>query len=72
MDEQNPELALVLDRLRELERKPPNRANRLLVSHLKCQTSQTLSRAVAQAAGNASSSGGPVLDAPSEILPPLA
>jgi hypothetical protein len=60
-----------LAELRALECKPPKRADRLIARHLKCEESQNLAHAVAEAARRSSSGTMPVLEAPSELLPPL-
>jgi hypothetical protein len=61
----------LLAELRRLERRPPNRADRLIARHLKCEESQSLAHAVAEAARRSSSGTMPALEAPSELLPPL-
>ena len=61
----------LLPELRRLESKPPKRADRLIARHLKCEESQSLAHAVAEAAKRSSSDTMPVLEAPSELLPPL-
>ena len=61
----------LLAELRRLESKPPKRADRLIARHLKCEESQSLAHAVAEAARRSSSGAMPVLEAPSELLPPL-
>ena len=66
------EPATVLEELRALERKPPNRANRLIARHLKCEESLKLSHAVVQAAENSSHGRTLLLQVPSDFLPPLA
>jgi hypothetical protein len=63
--------AHLLAELRRLESKPPKRADRLVARHLKCEESQSLAHAVAEAARRSSSGTMPVLEAPSELLPPL-
>jgi len=63
--------AHLLAELRRLECKPPKRADRLVARHLKCEESQSLAHAVAEAARRSSSGTMPVLEAPSELLPPL-
>jgi len=63
--------AHLLAELRQLECKPPKRADRLIARHLKCEESQCLAHAVAEAARRSSSGTMPVLEAPSELLPPL-
>ena len=42
----------LLAELRQLECKPPKRADRLVARHLKCEESQSLAHAVAEAAGD--------------------
>jgi hypothetical protein len=61
----------VLAELRRLECNPPKRADRLIARHLKCEESQRLAHTVAEAARRSSSGTMPVLEAPSELLPPL-
>lgn len=61
----------VLDELRALEHQPTKRSNRLIARHLKCQESLQLSKAIAEAARKSSSYDRQVLEAPSELLPPL-
>jgi hypothetical protein len=61
----------LLAELRRLECKPPKRADRLIARHLKCEESQSLAHAVAEAARRSSSGTMPALEAPSELLPPL-
>jgi hypothetical protein len=61
----------LLAELRRLECKPPKRADRLIARHLKCEESQSLAHAVAEAARRSSSGTMSVLEAPSELLPPL-
>jgi len=61
----------LLAELHRLESKPPKRADRLIARHLKCEESQSVAHAVAEAARRSSSGTMPVLDAPSELLPPL-
>jgi hypothetical protein len=61
----------LLAELHRLESKPPKRADRLIARHLKCEESQSMAHAVAEAARRSSSGTMPVLDAPSELLPPL-
>lgn len=61
----------LLAELHRLECKPPRRANRLIARHLKCEESQRLAHSVAEAARRSSSGTMPVLEAPSELLPPL-
>jgi hypothetical protein len=61
----------LLAELLRLESKPPKRADRLIARHLKCEESQSLAHAVAEAARRSSSGTMPVLEAPSELLPPL-
>jgi hypothetical protein len=61
----------LLAELRWLESKPPKRADRLIARHLKCEEAQSLAHAVAEAARRSSSGTMPVLEAPSELLPPL-
>jgi hypothetical protein len=63
--------AHLLEELRRLESRPPKRADRLVARHLKCEESQSLAHAVAEAARRSSSGTMPVLKAPSELLPPL-
>jgi hypothetical protein len=65
------DLTNLLAELRRLECKPPKRADRLVARHLKCEQSQSLAHAVAEAARRSSSGTMPVLEAPSELLPPL-
>jgi hypothetical protein len=60
-----------LTELRRLESKPPKRADRLVARYLKCEESQTLAHAVAEAARRSSSGTMPALEVPSELLPPL-
>lgn len=62
----------VLDELRALERQPTRRANRLIASHLKCHESLRLSQFVAEAARKSATQSNHLLEAPSEVLPPLA
>jgi hypothetical protein len=57
--------------LRGFESKPPKRADRLIARHLKCEESQSLAHAVAEAARRSSSGTMPVLEPPSELLTPL-
>ena len=61
----------ILAELRRLECKPPKRVDRLIARHLKCEESQSLAHAVAEAARRSSSDTMPALEAPSELLPPL-
>jgi len=61
----------LLAELRRLERRPPKRADQLIARHLKCEESQSLAHAVAEAARRSSSGTMPALEAPSELLPPL-
>jgi hypothetical protein len=61
----------LLAELRRLESKPPKRSDRLIARHLKCEESQSLAHAVAEAARRSSSGKMPALEAPSELLPPL-
>jgi hypothetical protein len=61
----------LLAELRRLECKPPKRADRPIARHLKCEKSQSLANAVAEAARRSSSGTKPVLESPSELLPPL-
>lgn len=61
----------VLAELHALECKPPKRTDRLIARHLICEGSQRLAHFVAEAARRSSSGTAPVLDAPSELLPPL-
>ena len=61
----------LLAELRRLESKPPKRADRLIARHLKCEESQSLAHAVAEATRGSSFGTMPVLEAPSELLPPL-
>ena len=61
----------LLAELRQLECKPPKRADRLIARHLKCEESQSLAHTVAEAARRSSSGTMPALEAPSELLPPL-
>ena len=61
----------LLAELRRLESKPPKRAARLIARHLKCEESQSLAHAVAEAARRSSSGTMPVLETPSELLPPM-
>jgi len=63
--------AQLVAELRRLESKPPKRADRLIARHLKCEESQSLAHAVAEAARKSSSGTMPILEAPSELLPPL-
>jgi hypothetical protein len=53
----------LLAELRRLECKPPKRADRLIARHLRCEQSQSLAHAVAEAARRSSSGAMPVLDA---------
>jgi hypothetical protein len=62
----------VLEELRALEHTPPKRANRLIARHLQCKKSLELSKAVAEAARRSSQNPAPALEAPGELLPPLA
>jgi hypothetical protein len=71
MEKAKPNRANVLAELRRLESKPPKRADRLIARHLKCEQSQSLAHAVAEAARRSSSDTMPILEAPSELLPPL-
>ena len=57
--------------LRWLECKPPKRADRLVARQLKCEESQSLAHAVAEAARRSSSGTMPALEAPNELLPPM-
>jgi hypothetical protein len=66
------EPATALDELRALESKPPKRANQLLARHLECEESLTLSHMIAEAARRSSNGSAPVLEAPTQMLPPLA
>ena len=61
----------LLAELRRLESKPPKRGDRLIARHLKCEESQSLAHAVAEAARRSSSGTMPALETPSELLPPL-
>ena len=61
----------LLAELRRLECMPPKRGDQLVARHLKCEQSQSLAHAVAEAARRSSSGTMPVLEAPSELLPPL-
>ena len=61
----------LLAELRQLESKPPKRADRLVARHLKCEELQSLAHTVAEAARRSSSGAMPVLETPSELLPPL-
>ena len=61
----------LLAELRLLGCQPPKRADRLVARHLKCEKSQSLAHAVAEAARKSSSGTMPVLEAPGELLPPL-
>jgi hypothetical protein len=61
----------LLAELHRLESKPPQRADRLIARHLKCEESQSLAHAVAEAARRSSSGTMLALEAPSELLPPL-
>jgi hypothetical protein len=61
----------LLAELSRLECEPPKRADRLIARHLKCEEAQSLAHAVAEAARRSSSGTMPVLEAPSELLPPL-
>jgi hypothetical protein len=61
----------LLAKLRRLECRLPKRADRLIAGHLKCEESQSLAHAIAEAARRSSSGTMPVLEAPSELLPPL-
>jgi hypothetical protein len=70
MENANADGAL-LEELRRLESKPPKRADRLIARHLKCEESQRLAHAVAEVARRSPSGGMPILEAPSELLPPL-
>ena len=63
--------AQLLAELRRLESKPPKKGDRLIARHLKCEQSQSLAHAVAEAARRSSSGTMPALEAPSELLPPL-
>ena len=62
----------VLEELRALERKPPSRANRVLARHLECEESLKLSHAIAEASRRSFDGATKTLDAPTEMLPPLA
>jgi hypothetical protein len=62
----------VLEELRALEHIPPKTANRLIARHLRGKKSLELSKAVAEAARRSSNNPAPALEAPSELLPPLA
>jgi macrodomain Ter protein organizer (MatP/YcbG family) len=62
----------VLDELRALEQQPTKRANRLIARHLKCHESLKLSQAVAEATRKSVTHSKHLLEAPSEVLPPLA
>ena len=62
----------VLEELRALERQPVTKANRLLTRHLKCKKSIQLASAVARALGESCRGLTPALEAPTELLPPLA
>jgi hypothetical protein len=61
----------LLVELRRLECKPPKRTDQLVARHLKCEQSQSLAHAVAEAARRSSSGTMPALEAPSELLLPL-
>lgn len=62
----------LLEELRALERQPPTKANRLIARHLKCKESIRLSHAVAEATRRSLNHSAPPLEAPTELLPPLA
>ncbi len=70
MPELNREDLLAL--LAEKANAPPSGPNELLVRHLKCKQSRSLSEAVANAAHRYIDPGDSRLLAPSEMLPPLA
>lgn len=61
----------VLEELRAMAHKPPKRANRLIMRHLKCEESLMLSHAVTQAAKEPYRRASPRLELPSGFLPPL-
>ena len=71
MKNSNADQTQLLAELRRLECKSPIRADRLVARHLKCEQSQSLAHTVAEAARRSSSGTMPVLEAPSELLPPL-
>ena len=50
MKKTKPDQTHLLAELRRLECKPPKRADRLVARHLKCEESQSLAHAVAEAA----------------------
>lgn len=62
----------VLNELRALEQQPTKRAKRLIARHLKCHESLKLSQAVAEATRKSVTHSKHLLEAPSEVLPPLA
>ena len=61
----------LLAELRRLESTPPKKADRLIARHLKCEESQSLAHAVAEAARRSSSGTMPVLQPPGDLLAPL-
>jgi hypothetical protein len=61
--------AHLLAELHRLEGKPPKRADRLIARRLKCEESQRLAHAVAEAARRSSSGTMPAPEAPSALLP---
>jgi hypothetical protein len=61
----------LLAELRRLESTPPKKADRLIARHLKCEESQSLAHAVAEAARRSSSDAMPVLQPPGDLLAPL-
>jgi hypothetical protein len=71
MEKEKADQTRLLAELHRLESKPPKKTDRLIARHLKCEESQSLAHAVAEAARRSSSGAMPVLKAPSELLPPL-
>jgi hypothetical protein len=61
----------LLAELHRLESTPPKKADRLVARHLKCEESQSLAHAVAEAVRRSSSGTMPVLQPPGDLLAPL-
>ncbi len=64
--------ATLLEELQALERRPPSRTNRLIARHLECEESLKLSYVISEAVRRSSGGSERKLEAPTEMLPPLA
>ncbi len=62
----------LLDLLKALENRPPQKANRTIARYLKCKKSQELCAMVTEAVDRSRRGVNRPLEAPSALLPPLA